>query len=237
MALALGLAAWLSGCSDDSLDQEAAAVLPRTEEAVDLAAESPSPVEREFWLAIAEEPGWHLDLAREEFVGGHQREAGAELEKVAALMNFEMRHSYSQKEEGLLLGSVEELREVSRGLKLAAAGEGGGSSLPELDHVSALAFRALAAHQAALAREKLLAGDARASGLFMEETVKAIRRGFGRSGIAEGHAMAQRLATAEAMGTSLVQEGDGSRGEILSSLDDLDRAVEALSNVLTDRRK
>ena len=97
-------------------------------------------VGRELWLALAEEPGWHLAGARGEFLEGRKRRAAEELEKVAAILKFETRHCHSGKERALLLASVSELREVARSLLPEAYPQGGDPSIKELDRVSALAY-------------------------------------------------------------------------------------------------
>lgn len=207
------------------------------EAVVEEAAVPPAFVEREFWLALAEEPGGHMRIAREDFLSGRPRKASEELEKVAAILNFEVRHSHSDRERGLLLGSIQELREVALELRYDRGPRSGIPSLAEIDHVIALAFRTLGAHQVTLGRDALEAGDARMAGLYIQETVKAIQNGFEFAGVDPGAAMESRLRTAKEVGERLAQEGDGSRAEGLEALDHLDGALEGLSNVLTSRRR
>ena len=195
---------------------------------------SSSFVEREFWLALSDEPGWHLDAARDEFREGQNRRAAEELEKVAAILNFETRHCHSLRERGLLLASVSELREVARGLRYP---RGGGQSMEELGRVSALAFRTIAAHQVTLGRDALVAGDARMAGRYILETAKALESGFEQGGVPLGDALAEDLWRAQEVAARLEMEGEGSREEGTATLDGLDAAVTGLGNVLTARRK
>jgi hypothetical protein len=194
-------------------------------------------VEREFWLALSEEPGWHLNKARGQYLDGEAWGSAEELEKVAAMLNFETRHSHSQRERGLLLASVAELREVSRQLRVGTDPARGGPSLAELDRVSALAFRTIAAHDVALGRDALEGGDARMAGRYIGETVKALESGFERGGIPLGNVLISDLEEAREVAASLETEGDGTREEGFKSLNGLDEAVLELGNVLTMRRR
>ena len=204
---------------------------------VEGAAAPSSFVERAFWLALAEEPGWHLDRARELFMDGQTEMAAQEFSKVAAILNFETRHSHAPREQGLLLGSVRELREVARQLRYQAVPYEGVPAVEELDRVSALAFWTLAAHQVALARDALEAGDPHMAGRYITETTRAVENGFHRSGADMGNAMAQELEQARQAAARMELDGNGSRDESLAILDDLDGAVRGLSDVLTSRRK
>lgn len=237
MAVTLGLTSWVVGCGNVQSEAEAADTNSTTEVVVKGAPVPASSIEREFWLALAEEPGWHLDKARDDFLNGQNGTASRELEKVAAILNFEVRHRHSPKEERFLIGSVQELREVARQLSFEEGSVMEAPSSAEVDHVMALAFRTLAAHQVTLGREALEAGDARMAGRYIQETVKAIQRGFELVEVDPGTALASRLEKAGEVGERLAREGDGSREEGLGSLDHLGEAVNGLGNVLTSRRK
>jgi hypothetical protein len=204
---------------------------------VEGAAAPSSFVERAFWLALAEEPGWHLDRARELFMDGQTEMASQEFSKVAAILNFETRHSHAPREQGLLLGSVQELREVARQLRYQEVPYEGVPSVEELDRVSALAFRTIAAHQVALARDALEAGDPHVAGRYITETTRAVENGFHRCGTDMGNAMRRELAHSKEVAARMEMEGNGSRDESLATLDDLDAAVNGLSEVLTSGRK
>jgi len=236
-AIALGLIWWTGGCQNGTLEGREPDEIALIESG---AAEAPSPssfVEREFWLALSEEPGWHLNQARARYMDREAWRSAEELEKVAAILNFETRHSHSQRERGLLLASVAELREVSRQLRLGTDPTRGGPSLAELDRVSALAFRTIAAHDVTLGRDALESGDARMAGRYIGETVKALQAGFERGGITMGHVLSSDLEKARSAAVSLEMEGDGTREEGFVNLDLLDEAVLELGNVLTNRRK
>lgn len=236
-ALTLVVGAWVAGCGN----QVAEGNEPETgllEEPVLENTSPPSPfVEREFWLALAEEPGWHLNLARQLFLDGETDRASQELGKVAAMLNFESRHSHSPKEQGLLLASVQELREVARQLRFKDVPLEGSPSVHEFDRVSALTFRTIAEHQVALARDALGEGDVRMVGRLVVETAKALENGFLRSEVDPGHVMTQELQHAKEEGRLMELDGEGSREEAVSVLDDLDSAVNGLTEVVTSRRK
>ena len=237
IAACMGLAFWTYGCQNGALEGREPELASVSEEADGVAPAPSSLVEREFWLALAEEPGWHLNEARSSYLDGKTREAGKELEKVAAILNFETRHSHSVRERGLLLASVAELREVSRQLKVGTEPNRGGASLAELDRVAALAFRTIAAHDVTLGRDALEAGDARMSGRYVGETVNALLRGFELGAIPLGNALTADLEEARDAAARLETEGVGSREAGFADLDVLDRAVEELGNVLTERKK
>lgn len=237
LILVLGMAAAVTGCSQKNVDEEAAEVMPPTEETMAEAAATPPFVEREFWLAVAEEPGFHLDQARDMFLDGQTQNTSRELEKVAAMLTFETRHSHSQKEADLLLASAQELSEVSRTLGEEEALTEGAVSLEEFDRVSAFAFRALAGHQVALAGDALEDGDTRMAGLCIQETVKDLGTGFKLGGIEADPTLEARLEAAQEVGIQLGQHGEGSHAETQATVDDLKAVHQELTNVLTDRRK
>jgi hypothetical protein len=236
-AMALGITWCVMGCERGSMNARDGGTQLSSVEGIEEAFSSSSFVEREFWLALAEEPGWHLTAAHEEFLAGRSRRAAEELEKVAAMLNFETRHCHSINERGLLLASVSELREVARGFLHEHYPPGGGPSIEVLDRVSALAFRTIAAHQVTLGRDALVAGDARMAGRYILETINALEAGFDRGGIPLGNALSADLRGAQEVGARLEIEGEGSREEGKTTLDDLDAAVTGLGNVLTSRRK
>lgn len=236
VALSLSTVFCLAGCGEAPPEENELLANPATPETI--SSEGPSyPVEREFWLALAEEPRWHLNAARDFFLNDDFDLASIEMAKAASILNFECRHSHSPREEGLLLGSVEELREVARDLRFQNTREDGLVSLKEMDRVAALAYRSIAAHQVSLARDALLEGDARTAGALSRETAQALNAGFQRSGVEKGHAMAEQLQHAREVGLKMQLNGEGSREEGLVALDQLDGAVEALGNVVTERRR
>jgi hypothetical protein len=233
----LGLTWWLGGCGNQTLEGREPGESAPSEEEIASPPLPASLVEREFWLALVTEPVWHLGVARDEYLNGDNRSSAEELVKVAAILNFETRHSHSQRERGLLLASVSELREVARQLRLGTDPQRGGPSLAELDRVMALAFRTIAAHDVTLGRDALEEGDARMAGRYMGETVNALSAGFERGGIPLGHALSSSLEQARATAQGLETEGIGSREVGFSTLDHLDDVVGELGNVLTHRSK
>jgi hypothetical protein len=237
LAVPLGLILGTGACQNGTLEGREPDEIASNDGETGVAPVRSSLVEREFWLALAEEPGWHLDEARTRYLEGKARETAQDLEKVAAILNFETRHSHSQRERGLLLASVSELREVVRQLRLGIDPGRGGPSLAELDRVSALTFRTIAAHDVTLGRDALEAGDARMAGRYMGETVKALRAGYERSGISLGEVLTSHLEQAQGAAVRLETEGNGTREEGFVNLDHLDEAVLELGNVVTNRRR
>lgn len=235
--MALGTTAWIMGCESRAMEDREGGTQLSSAGDREVAFSSSSFVEREFWLALAEEPGWHLTAAHEEFLEGRKRRAAEEVEKVAAMLNFETRHCHSLKERGLLLATVSELREVAQGLLHEEQRQSGGPSIEQLDQVSALAFRTIAAHQVTLGREALVAGDARMAGRYILETTKALESGFELGGIPVGNTVSVELGRAREVAARLEMEGDGSKEEGKATLDDLDAAVSGLGSVLSSRRK
>ncbi len=221
----------LAGCQGDQKEENQ--LLANSTEPETIAPSDPSYlVEREFWLALAEEPRWHMDTGRDLFQEKKYDLASIEFAKAASILNFECRHSHSPREEGLLLGSVDELRELSRDLRYREDAEGGLVTLKEMDEVEARAFRAIAAHQVALARDALEEGDARTAGALSRETAHAVEAGFLRSGVEMGEAMTKELENAREVGLRMQLNGDGTRMEGLGVLDDLDAAVRRLGTTV-----
>jgi hypothetical protein len=234
----LGMVWWVTGCRNVATEGSELEDLV-LDEVVD-GGGSPlasGPVEREFWLALAEEPGWHLSNARDFFLQGQTREASEELAKVAAILNFESRHSHSPRETGLLFGSVQEVREVARQLRFEAEPTEGRPSVEEFDRVAALTFRTVAAHQVALARDALEAGDGHMAGRYILETSNSLAQGFDLGGIEMGRAIALDLKNARDLATRMDVSGEGSLDEGRKTLENLEAAVDGLGNVLTGRRK
>lgn len=237
LTVVLGATWWVAACGNRPAEgREAEAPVPG-EDAVDGGSPSSSFVEREFWLALAEEPGWHLNVARDLYLDGKSQQASQELAKVAAILNFESRHSHSQREEGLLLASVQELREVARELRFQDVPYEKLPDVRELDRVSALTYRSIAAHQVTLARDALEAGDARMAGRYTVESTKALENGFERAGIPLGKVLTHQLQHARQLASHMEMEGDGSREEGRAVLGTLDDAVAKLGDVVTAGRK
>jgi len=239
IALMIGMTWWSTGCGSGQAEgSEPGDLSTKKAEMTPTEGRVPSPfVEREFWLALSEEPTWHLDVARENFLAGRPGKASQEMAKVAAILNFESRHAHSPREAGLLMASVQELREVARQLRDRTPPVAGPPSLMEMDRVSALALRTIAAHQVTLARDALEAGDGRMAARYITETAKAIHDGFQRGGVQEGTAIAGELEGARDVATQLEMDGNGSRDEGLRTLDNLDSAVKGLGDVLTEGRR
>lgn len=189
-------------------------------------------VSREFWLALAEEPKQHLDTARDLLLDERRDLASLELAKVAAILNFESTHSHSAREEDLLLASVRELRRMARALR---APEFYGENPPppeEVDRSAAGALYAVAAHQVALARDALEAGDARMAGTLIRETARVLEGGFERAQGGMDAALRGGLERAREVGLRMEVSGEGSRDESLAILDRLDTAASRLGDTL-----
>jgi hypothetical protein len=189
-------------------------------------------VTREVWLALVEEPKRYLESARSLFRGGDYDMASLELAKVAALLSFESPHSHSAREEALLLDSVEELHRIARSLRAQEGPGEGPLSSSEFDRVEALALRSIAAHQVALARDALEAGDGRMAGALSRESAMAIGAGFQRLGIQMDTALETGLERARDVGRTMEVDGDGTRAEALAAIQDLETAVRELESSL-----
>lgn len=239
LPIALGLIWWTTGCGSGPAEgMEPGGLGPRTTQAeFDQGAVHSSVAERGFWMALAEEPAWHLNKARELYMEGETKRASMELTKVASILDFERRHCHSPREGGLLLASVQELREVARVLRYQDHPNERVFSIRALDRVEALALRTIAAHQVTLARDALEAGDGRMAGRYISETVTSIQAGFNRGGIEVGSAVTGELESARKVANRLEIEGNGSRDEGLRALDDLDSEVKGLGETLTGGRR
>lgn len=192
-------------------------------------------VSREFWLALAEEPKQHLDAARSLLLEDRRDLASLELAKVAAILNFESSHSHSAREEDLLLAAVRELRRMARALRAREPRGAHGDSPPpllEVDRSAALALHAVAAHQVALARDALEAGDARMAGTLSRETARVLESGFERARSGMALSLRRELEWAREVGFRMEVSGEGSLEESLVTLDRLDAAVTRLGDTL-----
>ena len=202
-----------------------------------LAADSPDFVDREFWLALAEEPLLHLSAARDRFLGGEHNLASMELVKVAAILHFESRHAHSSEEERLLMSSVTELREGARRLRRTEDLWVSPISLEEMDEVATRALRSIAAHQISLSRDALNSGDGRVAGALLRESSRALAAGFQLSRVDGDPALNQGLEAARKMGLTMQVQGNGSHREMAAALDQMDSIVTALGRVVTGRRR
>ncbi len=198
---------------------------------------SPPFVEREFWLAMAEEPGWHLSEARQRFLDGDSQGAAEDLIKVAAMLKFETRHAHSSFEREKLLESVDDLRELARELKFEEVPYEGVPDVEPLDQVAARTFEALAAHHLALANESLQAGDALMAGRYLQESANDIQKGFARADVDPGGVVKEDVANARSLADQLVTEGNGDRTDVQQAVDRLQDAEHGLAEVLGSRRK
>lgn len=238
LALTLGATWWVMGCGNGRIEgKEPEEPVPGEANVENGTTDSPF-VEREFWLALAEEPNWHLNQARILYLDGQFGVASQELGKVAAILNFESRHAHSPYEEGLLLASVQELREVAREVRFEDVPYEGLPDVTELDRVEALTYRAIAAHQVTLARDALDAGDARMAGRYIAETATALEGGFARAGVDMGEkVIPAKLNEAKDVAAKMEMDGEGTIEQGLETLDTLDAAVQELGEVVTSGRK
>lgn len=232
-------AAALAGCHAQNVEGAEGQDMEATiqNEAVTDMDVSPPFVEREFWLAMAEEPGWHLSEARQRFLDGDSQGAAEDLIKVAAMLKFETRHAYSSFEREKLLESVDDLRELARQLKFEGVPYEGVPDVEPLDQVAARTFEALAAHHVALADESLQAGDALMAGRYLQESANDIEKGFARADVDAGGTVKQDVAEARTLASQLVKKGNGDRAEVQKAVDRLRDADHGLAEVLGGRRK
>lgn len=232
-------AAALGGCHAQSMEgaegENTQAVL-QDEAASDLNAPSPF-VEREFWLALAEEPGWHLSEARERFLDGDTKGAADDLIKVASMLKFETRHAHSSFEREKLLESVDDLRELAREMKFEDVPYEGVPDVQPLDQVAARTFEALGAHHLALAQESLDEGDALMAGRYIEESANDVQKGFSRADVDPGGTMKEDVAEARTLANELITDGNGDKAEVNDAVKRLEDAEHGLGEVLGSRRK
>jgi hypothetical protein len=236
LAVTLGSTWCVTGCGNSQIQGSEPPEAGPGDAGMESAEASPPFVEREFWLALAEEPTFHLNQARALYLDGQFGPASEELGKVAAILNFESRHAHSPYEEGLLLASVEELREVAREARFNDVPFEKLPNVTELDRVEALSFRAIAAHQVTLARDALEAGDARMSGRYISEAATALQHGFDRAGITLDPVVTRKLDNAREIAARMELKGDGSVEQGLEVLDNLDASVKELGDVVTGGR-
>ena len=203
----------------------------------DVAAKFSPRVEREFWLAIAEEPARYMKEARELLEAGDARGASADLITVASMLKFESRHSYSQDEARPLLLAVEELREVAGLMRSDENPEEWAPGTGALDRVIARTYRALGAHHVALARESMDEGDALMAGRYIQESAKDVERAFARARVDPGKVMEEDLDEARIIADHLVWDGDGDRSQGQAALGKLADALNGLGEVMGSRRK
>jgi len=227
----LGLILGTGACREGERGE---ASVPRRESEAGNPESASAFVTREVWLALVEEPKRYLESARSLFQDGDYDMASLELAKVAALLNFESPHSHSAREEALLLDSVEEIHRVARSLRSQDGPAQGPLSLSELDRVEAMALRSIAAHQVALARDALEAGDARMAGALSRESSRAVQAGFQRLGVRMEPSLTAELAHARSVGRRMEVDGEGSRAEALASLRNLEAAATELESRLAD---
>ncbi len=194
-------------------------------------------VEREFWLAIADEPGLHLSEARQRFLDGNSEGAAEDLVKVASMIKFETRHAHSPMEREKLLEAVDDLQELARQLKFEEAPAEGVPDVSALDEVEARTYEALAAHQIALSRESLDAGDALMAGRYIQQSTNDIEKGFALADVPPGATMKRDLSNARTLADTLVNEGNGERAAADDAIDRLQDAEHGLAEVLGSRRK
>jgi hypothetical protein len=235
-ATVLTLAA-LAGCQVSG-HQGAAAEVTTDDAGLPPTSSAPSPgIEREFWLAIAQEPGLHLAEARELYLAGDMRGASADLVKVASMLKFEARHSPSEDEARPLLLAVEELREVASVVRSEEGQQAWTPNTKPIDRVSARTYRALGTHHLALSRKSLDAGDALMAGRYIKESANDIEQGFARANEQPGAVMEKDLGDARILADRLAWNGDGDQAEARTALGRLDDALNGLGEVLGSRRK
>lgn len=165
LAMTISLAAGWAGAAD-----------PKTPAPAPQAPPGQFLVHEELWTDLSDEPGRHMDRAREAFLIVDAGDAAAEMRKAATYLKI----SAGQAADGskrALLRSAHELESLAHRVEAGTV-----KSVAELDAAFARALHALSHHHCLLAERSWAAEETRAAGKQMRAAVENLERAAARTG-------------------------------------------------------
>lgn len=132
-------------------------------------------IEEDDWAHLSDEPGRHLDHAREAFVEVDARKAAAELRKAAAYLRISARDA-ADRTRTSLNSSVKELDALAGRMERGAV-----KSVADVDAAAARAYHALAEYQNAKARKAWADEQRHRAGRFWRAATMSLERSTART--------------------------------------------------------
>ena len=133
-------------------------------------------VEEELWTDLADEPGHHMDRAREAFIGVDAAVAAAEIRKAATHLRISAGQAAAGSKRALLR-SAHELESLAKRIEAGTV-----RSVNELDAAFARALHALAHHHCVLAENSWSHHETRCAGKQMRAAADNMERSAARAG-------------------------------------------------------
>jgi hypothetical protein len=133
-------------------------------------------VHEELWTDLADEPGRHMDMAREAFLAVVARDAAAELRKAATYLKISAGNAVDGSKRALLR-SAHDLESLAHRVEAGTV-----KSVHELDAASARALHALSHYHCVLGEKSWAAEQTRAAGKQMRAAADNLERAAARSG-------------------------------------------------------
>lgn len=127
-------------------------------------------IEEDDWAALSEEPGRHLDHARQAFVEVDAAKAAAELRKAAAYLRTAAQDA-ADRTRHALTASGKELDQLARRMEQGAV-----KSVADVDAAAGRAYHALAEYQNAKARQAWADEQRHRAGQFWHAAATALER-------------------------------------------------------------
>lgn len=132
-------------------------------------------VHDELWDSLADEPGQHMERAREAFLEVDSHEAATELRKAATYLRISAGQAVADSERALIR-SAHELETLARRIEQGAV-----KSVGELDSASARALHALSHHHCILAERSWLAHQTDVAGKRLQHAADQLERATART--------------------------------------------------------
>lgn len=159
-------------------------------------------IHEELWDDLADEPGRHMDRAREAFLEVDAREAAAEMRKAATYLKITAGQAAAATKRALLR-SAHELDVLAHGVEAGTV-----KSVSELDHAFARAAHALSHHHCAMAERSWAAEQTARAGKQLRAAADNLERAAARTGKALQTATGDAVKDARIVSGKLV-EGTG----------------------------